>query len=83
MGDDFLSDYYIHMGFQQPWAYQKLIDLVFENGKLIKTLDQSHVAEGLRIKLRTDEAFGKRSFLQRLQAYRSDRLKKPADLWWL
>ena len=28
LGDGFLQEYYIHMGFQRGWAYQKLIELV-------------------------------------------------------
>ena len=48
LGDDFIWDYYIHMGFQRSWAYRKLIELVFEEGILIETHDHSHIARALR-----------------------------------
>ncbi len=48
LGDDFINDFYIHMGFQWPWAYKTLKELVFEDGKLIECTDQSEMAAHLR-----------------------------------
>ncbi|MGI6510237.1 MAG: hypothetical protein ACOX1L_06660 [Erysipelotrichaceae bacterium] len=48
VGDEFLREYYIHMGFQRGWAYKVLIELVFEQGQLIEINDQSEIASELR-----------------------------------
>ncbi len=50
VGDKFIGDYYIHMGYQQPWAYEILIELIFENGELIETVDHSKIANEIREK---------------------------------
>ena len=38
LGDGFMREYYIHMGFQRGWAYKKLIELVFEEGILLNAM---------------------------------------------
>ena len=48
LGGGFLHEYYIHMGHQKSWAYQKLIELVFENGLLLKHNDLSHISKAQR-----------------------------------
>ena len=48
LGKGFLSEYCIHMGFQRGWAYEKLIELSFENGKLVDYKDLSHKAKEQR-----------------------------------
>ena len=48
VGSDFISDYYIHMGYQRPWSYEKLLELIFEEGVLLDTIDHSDFAGQLR-----------------------------------
>lgn len=48
LGDGFMREYYIHMGFQRGWAYKKLIELVFEEGILQECNDLSHIAKAQR-----------------------------------
>ena len=48
LGDGFLQEYYIHMGFQRGWAYQKLIELIFKEGILLECNDLSHIAKAQR-----------------------------------
>ena len=48
LGDGFMQEYYIHMGFQRGWAYKKLIELVFEEGILLECNDLSHIAKAQR-----------------------------------
>lgn len=48
LGDGFLREYYIHMGYQHSWAYEKLIELVFEEGRLLECSDLSYIAEAQR-----------------------------------
>lgn len=68
IGDGFLDEYYVHMGFQSFWAYKKLIELVFENGKLIESNDQSRIAAAVRMIIRTEGKLPR--------GY-------GADIWWL
>lgn len=44
IGNDFIQEYYIHMGFQMPWSYKNLIELDFENGVLTNTVNHSETA---------------------------------------
>lgn len=48
LGDGFIREYYIHMGFQRAWAYEKLIELVFEEGILLECNDYSYIAKAQR-----------------------------------
>ena len=48
LGDGFMREYYIHMGFQRGWAYKNLIELVFEEGILLECNDLSHIAKAQR-----------------------------------
>lgn len=48
LGDGFIQEYYIHMGFQRGWAYKELIELVFEEGILLGCNDLSHIAKAQR-----------------------------------
>ena len=48
LGDEFLDEYYVHMGFQRGWAYQRLVELIFENGNLVECNDLSHLAKEQR-----------------------------------
>lgn len=76
IGDEFLYEYYIHMGYQRPWAYEVLTELVFENGTLIETNDQSQIAADLREKINRDEAFAKQLY-SRLSHF------SDGEIWWL
>lgn len=60
VGDGFIHDYYIHMGYQRAWAYKVLTELIFENGELIETNDQSHIAAEIREKSSKDNNFEKK-----------------------
>ena len=44
----FIEDYYVHMGFQKPSAFKTVIDLRFEEGKLVKSKDRSKEFEAKR-----------------------------------
>jgi len=53
-GADFLWNYYLHMGYQRAWAYEKLLEFSFEDGKLIETIDHSLMAAKLRTEIDED-----------------------------
>ena len=45
IGKDFINEYYIHMGYQRAWVYEVLEEVIFDKGKLIKTVDHSEMAK--------------------------------------
>jgi len=47
---DFIWDRYVHMGFQSPFSYKNVIQLIFDEGKLIKSKDLSNIAQSIRDK---------------------------------
>lgn len=51
IGNGFIREYYIHMGYQRAWAYEVLEELLFDHGKLVKTIDHSEMAKKLRKEL--------------------------------
>lgn len=51
VGADFLNEYYIHMGFQHPYAYKTLLEFCFEDGVLMMKTDYSDFGERLRAKI--------------------------------
>lgn len=48
LGRDFIDEYYIHAGFQRPYAYKELIELTFESGRLRRATDRSGIAAKMR-----------------------------------
>jgi hypothetical protein len=44
----FLDDLYVHMGFHPAWKYRKVLELIFEEGRLIETHDVSKRIARLR-----------------------------------
>jgi hypothetical protein len=38
---EFRQERYVHMGFQRPDAYETVLDLTFEDGRLVDTVDRS------------------------------------------
>lgn len=48
LAKDFIDELYIHMGFQKPSAFRKVLDLSFENGLLIDVKDRSEEMEQKR-----------------------------------
>ena len=41
LGTEFIREKYVHMGFQSPDAYQKIVEVTFLEGKLTDTQDRS------------------------------------------
>ncbi len=41
IGNDFIQSMYVHMGFQKPITYEKVIELKFKNGNLLSSEDIS------------------------------------------
>lgn len=48
---DFIQELYVHMGFHDPWKYEEVHELLFEEGKLIEKRDVSEKLAQIRDKL--------------------------------
>ena len=44
----FIDKYYIHMGYQQAYAYEKVVELIFEKGQLMEAIDHSGKVDQIR-----------------------------------
>ena len=84
VGEGFLSKYYIHMGYQRPWAWEKLTELLFLDGRLIEVNDQSSIAAQIREKIQSGYDLEKISFRRRLGLVDvSSLLGEETDVWWV
>jgi hypothetical protein len=81
LGDKFLHDYYIHMGFQRPFAYKILMEFVFEKGKLIETIDHSDKAKKMREIVDLDEYVDRKNTIKYID--NSFSLDYNTKAWWL
>ena len=45
---NFILERYVHMGFQSPFSYETVIQIIFDDGKLIFTKDLSNIAKIIR-----------------------------------
>lgn len=57
LGKDFMRKYYIHLGYQRPWAYKESKEFIFEKGMLIDVIDHSTAAEEVRKRIEEDPDF--------------------------
>lgn len=82
LGSEFDFNYYIHMGYQRAWAYNKLIELTFEQGVLLDISDQSEMAEKLRQQITDNpQAFKEKNIMKFVED--SFSLDFAAKAWWL
>jgi len=57
LGHGFIKNYYIHMGFQRVWAYEKVIEIVLDNGMIKEVKDHSDYVRKIRDKIDRDPDF--------------------------
>ena len=55
IGDGFIYEHYVHMGFQHPYKYEYIEEFIFENGKCIETKNLSEEAKERREKEKTNK----------------------------
>ena len=67
--DDFIQERYVHMGFQSPLSYRKVIELSFDKGKMTGTNNLSETVANLR---ETQEMESRDSQLARLPLWIED-----------
>jgi hypothetical protein len=51
LGDDFIEELYVHMGFHPAWKFREVHELIFNNGELIQAIDCSEKIAELRRKM--------------------------------
>lgn len=85
VGKDFLREYYIHMGYQRAWAYQTLVEFIFEDGSLLDTVDHSQMAEKLREEIKKDTGKPKPYIEQDIPRFVKNSFSLDIDVkaWWM
>lgn len=67
----FIRMLYVHQGFQKPSAFETVIDLKFEDGRLVEVKDRSKEVEAIRGRFR--ENYEKMEIIERInKAYSMD-----------
>ena len=57
IASDFIQSMYVHMGFQSPESFKKVIELHIDNGNLTKTVDLSSTMKKIRTRDPLKDAF--------------------------
>lgn len=85
VGKDFLREYYIHMGYQRAWAYQTLVEFIFEYGSLLDTVDHSQMAERLREEMKKNTGKPKPYIEQDIPRFVKNSFSLDIDVkaWWM
>ena len=72
------------MGYQRPWAWEKLTEFLFLDGKLIEINDQSSITAKIREKIQSGYDLERISFGRRLGLVdASSLLDEETDVWWV
>ena len=85
LGDEFLNEFYIHMGFQRPWAYKDLKEFEFKDGELVSVTDHSEFAEKLREQILNDPEGFEKDLRGNIPAYIDESFSLDASVkaWWI
>lgn len=51
LGEGFIRQLYVHMGFHPAWKYRNVREVLFEQGRLTEDFDRSDAMEGVRAQL--------------------------------
>lgn len=57
-GQGLCKELFEELGYQKPYAFGKLIELYFDDGKLVKAIDRSRAARSVREKILQEEFLG-------------------------
>lgn len=85
VGDKFIRKYYIHMGYQNAWAYKVVLELVFVDGKLITTYNHNELVANMRqIIDKNPDMFYKKLYAD-IESFvvNSFSLEFKDKIWWL
>ena len=56
VGSGFIDAYYIHMGFQQAWAYKKVLEFLFDHEQQVTVKDHSELVKKIRDQIQKEPA---------------------------
>ena len=84
LGRGFINKYYIHMGFQQAWAYEEVIELVFENGVVVNTINHNETVSRIREEHDNDPEFREASCEDMIKYVKNCfSLDAKVKAWWI
>ena len=84
LGRGFINKYYIHMGFQQAWAYEEVIELVFENGVVVNTINHNETVSRIREEHDNDPEFREASCEDMIKYIKNCfSLDAKVKAWWI
>ena len=74
-----------YMGHQRAWAYQTLVEFIFEDGSLLDTVDHSQMAEKLREEMKKNTGKPKPYIEQDIPRFVKNSFSLDIDVkaWWM
>ena len=82
IGCGFIDKYYIHMGFQEAWAYETVLELIFKKGVLLDVIDHSDRVRKIREDIESGKSDTKEvNILSSI--HKSFSLNIEDKAWWL
>lgn len=84
IGDKFIRDYYIHMGYQKAWAYKVVLELIFMDGKLITTYNHNELVANMRQTIDKDPDIISKKLYEDIKSFveKSFSLEFKDKVWW-
>ena len=82
LGREFINKYYVHGGFQESFAYKKVIELIFSEGKMIEAIDHSDYVEKHRDKLLDKLTRGRKGSQSVLKSIATFLGSYQIEYWW-
>ena len=84
LGDKFINEYYVHMGYQSAWAYEDLIEFTFIRGKMLDKKDLSEFAEKMRESMKKDPQLTKDLMKGKTEEFINKKFSKKYEdkVWW-
>lgn len=79
LGSDFIDELYVHMGFQSPQSYRKVIELDFKKGKLLTVNNLSERMENRRKQKNIDDYQPKSSDEEDIKEWIQERFSLSYD----
>jgi hypothetical protein len=55
LGDGFIEELYVHMGFHPAWKFERVVELIFEDGRLVRSHDRSAQLAEIRHRIQAGE----------------------------
>ena len=84
LGDRFMDEEFLYMGYTEPWKYEHLVELRLDDGRMTECIDQSDMAAMMRKKRdeiddKIREAFEKEGKI----IHYNPKIDFGVDVWWI